>query len=61
MCTWRQAKVGELVRGKLLDSSKEAVLYKKIGERDAHVLMAWTVFQCNGDDNKLVEALEKRC
>jgi hypothetical protein len=56
-----QAKVGELVRGKMIDPSKESVLYKKIGQRDAHVLMAWTVFQCNGDDKKFVEALEKRC
>ena len=53
--------MGELVRGKMIDPSKESVLYKKIGQRDAHVLMAWTVFQCNGDDNKFVEALEKRC
>lgn len=45
----------------MIDASKESLLYKRIGERDAHVLMAWTVFQCNGDDKKLVEALERRC
>jgi len=41
-----QAKVGELVRTKMFkDPLIESKLYKKIGRRDAHVLMAWTVYQ----------------
>ncbi len=42
------------------DAGLEAQLYKKIAHRDAHVLMAWTVYLCNGDDDMLVKAFEDR-
>ena len=54
------AKVGELVRAKMIDVSAEPALYKMIAQQDAHILIAWTVYQCHGDDQTLAAAFAKR-
>lgn len=51
------ARIGGLKRNGHIDNALEALLYQKVSARDPHLFMAWTVYQCNGDELKFLTAL----
>ncbi|EKX53766.1 hypothetical protein GUITHDRAFT_100736 [Guillardia theta CCMP2712] len=50
-------KIAILYKDGNLERDVAKIITKKVQSRDAQVMMAWTVYQCNGSDNEFVYKL----